>query len=1322
MVFIESLELENFKSFYGYRRIGPFTSTNAIVGANGAGKSNTLDAITFVFGDNAKNTRAGSLQKLIYSEDGKTPKCNSCYVQIRITVPESEKIKTFKRVVKKSGGEEYYFNDGKRTKNEYMEIVESYGIFARNENFVIRQETISKMTDDSDDYRTKFIDIVSGGIKYVEDCKQFQLSYDEVLKEVRTHQEECKKTGQEVQKLTIASNKRKDLEEDNRRLNMARIAYYLTKLYPLEKKLEESEEKYRRSREKLQKSVTGSADEVVALEARIKTDLTTLVRKTKVAKSKESAAAQEDAKAKQDFDKYCEKISVAEKKLETTEKMCRALEQKSQERHQGEITLNEKIRKLEAELASLVKEASQSMKGVAPEDMEEFRQLQANFEEDKINKDAIELEGKVRRVRAEWASVKGILGLEEEKLRKKESELGVLSKSFPDAERLKELQRQIENLQTELEHIDEQENLRKQYLKELEDVTLQLGFQTTHAEKQRKEQQRQQIAQDLIKIFGNEVYGTLKSLCVPISEEYTLPGIRVLKKWQNAFVVDTEETAIKCIDYLKRNKLPRQKFLPANVLRTRHVTPEIEAIVDNGEAQLIRQCFRERKANESVAKALDFVCGTILVCKDANTANKIAFSDKNRMLTTVALDGTFFNKNGRIAGGKSELENLGDIFNASQIANMERRKMELLKLLKEIPSLGSGYDKKRKIEALKNQIKEIERNRSSRIREREKQAEVVHRQVEEIRTSVEEKRKEFDSVDAILRNLESQKEDLQRQKDELAQTIFENFCKKLGIADLEVFRTQFAASNERIAQKEQTINAQLEALRAEAVYVSQLKSNDYEKMKKKFDDLKMEVDKMREKEQDKREMCDDLHVKFVKAQEEHETVSKELDNLNAEYETAKEKVKEIKSISKKLEKLEEEKRTVVDELLSSIQSIFFECQVKNISLPLKRGRFEDVEIFEGGESTEESSPSMGSVKLSPQNCKADYSVIEAEIEKIVVDEERGKLLEKMTKEITEIEKQIVVKEAGVTSVADYNERITRARETEKVNLEKFNTLGRTLQEKKKALDNVKANRRKLFMDTFKKMQRDVDYYYKLLYDNHSAQAALNLAGSGEPYECKVDFKLIVPGKQQASVEQLSGGEKSMACLALLLAGKPEKVNCILMDEFDAALDRNNVHLVAELCDTLSLKSFQFIIVSHLYESFAHANYLFGGYSHCPKGCRVGTCISMLDCRAVTDQHGEFPDPDEEARKLKAVKGQFRSGELNTSQMRRLMNEQDQFDDEDFFLKSFGNFKVGKFIRDKKEENRQLGGACVQQEELREIQEIFEHFTIDRVTSDADILY
>ena len=48
-----------------------------------------------------------------------------------------------------------------------MEIVESYGIFARNENFVIRQDTIIKMADNVDDYRTKLTDIVSGWVQFI---------------------------------------------------------------------------------------------------------------------------------------------------------------------------------------------------------------------------------------------------------------------------------------------------------------------------------------------------------------------------------------------------------------------------------------------------------------------------------------------------------------------------------------------------------------------------------------------------------------------------------------------------------------------------------------------------------------------------------------------------------------------------------------------------------------------------------------------------------------------------------------------------------------------------------------------------------------------------------------------------------------------------------------------------------------------------------------------------------------------------------------------------------------------------------------------------
>jgi structural maintenance of chromosome 1 len=66
------LELENFKSYRGLQKIGPFKNFTAIIGPNGSGKSNLMDAISFVLGVKTQQLR-GSLKELLYSNsDGTT--------------------------------------------------------------------------------------------------------------------------------------------------------------------------------------------------------------------------------------------------------------------------------------------------------------------------------------------------------------------------------------------------------------------------------------------------------------------------------------------------------------------------------------------------------------------------------------------------------------------------------------------------------------------------------------------------------------------------------------------------------------------------------------------------------------------------------------------------------------------------------------------------------------------------------------------------------------------------------------------------------------------------------------------------------------------------------------------------------------------------------------------------------------------------------------------------------------------------------------------------------------------------------------------------
>jgi structural maintenance of chromosome 4 len=65
---IERVCLENFKSYYGKKEIGPLHKCfTAVVGPNGSGKSNLIECLLFVFGKRAKRMRLNKLSELIHN-------------------------------------------------------------------------------------------------------------------------------------------------------------------------------------------------------------------------------------------------------------------------------------------------------------------------------------------------------------------------------------------------------------------------------------------------------------------------------------------------------------------------------------------------------------------------------------------------------------------------------------------------------------------------------------------------------------------------------------------------------------------------------------------------------------------------------------------------------------------------------------------------------------------------------------------------------------------------------------------------------------------------------------------------------------------------------------------------------------------------------------------------------------------------------------------------------------------------------------------------------------------------------------------------------
>jgi len=106
---------------------------------------------------------------------------------------------------------------------------------------------------------------------------------------------------------------------------------------------------------------------------------------------------------------------------------------------------------------------------------------------------------------------------------------------------------------------------------------------------------------------------------------------------------------------------------------------------------------------------------------------------------------------------------------------------------------------------------------------------------------------------------------------------------------------------------------------------------------------------------------------------------------------------------------------------------------------------------------------------------------------------------------------------------------------------------------------------------------------------------LTLESTDEPYLAGIKFNAIPPNKRFRDMEQLSGGEKTVAALALLFAIHSYQPSpFFVLDEIDAALDVSNVNKVAGYLRARK-EDLQSIVISLKDSFFEKADALVGIY-------------------------------------------------------------------------------------------------------------------------------
>ena len=160
----------------------------------------------------------------------------------------------------------------------------------------------------------------------------------------------------------------------------------------------------------------------------------------------------------------------------------------------------------------------------------------------------------------------------------------------------------------------------------------------------------------------------------------------------------------------------------------------------------------------------------------------------------------------------------------------------------------------------------------------------------------------------------------------------------------------------------------------------------------------------------------------------------------------------------------------------------------------------------------------------------------------------------------------------------------------------------------KLVAQINVESRQLFLDAVDVIRGHFQELYSSLFGGGEADIILESGeqkaesgealptasgSSGDPLECGIEIVARPPGKQLRSISLLSGGERTMTCVALLLAifrSRPSPF-CVL-DEVDAALDEANIDRFVEVLKQF-MGSTQFVVVTHSKRTMSCADTLYG---------------------------------------------------------------------------------------------------------------------------------